>query len=116
MEMEKTLRISWAEQVRNGKVFKRMDMGKSIWNMPRIGEKLWTGHLTRNNLWWTTIIKGKLENKLGRSRTILMKQVKEDIWIKSNMETKRTIKDKGILNDTADLRIAKKNSFESSWT
>lgn len=30
------------------------------------------------------------------------------------MEIKRTIKDKGKFNDTADLRIAKKDSCESS--
>lgn len=32
------------------------------------------------------------------------------------MEIKRTIKDKGKLNDTADLRITTKYNFESSWT
>lgn len=47
--------------------------------------------------------------KSGRSGTMFIKQVIEDIWIKSNMEIKRTIKDKGKLNDTADLRAAKKD-------
>lgn len=47
--------------------------------MPKTREKIWTGHSTRNNPRRTTLIKGKLEMKSGRSRTMFIKHVIEDI-------------------------------------
>jgi len=66
--------------------------------------KTYIGHLIRNSPWITTVIAEKIEAKPGRGkpRTLFMKQVIEDIGIKTYRELKRTISDRDKWRETSN--------------
>jgi len=66
--------------------------------------KTWIGHLIRHSRWITTVIAGKIEGKPGRGerpRTPFMKQLMEDIGIKTYRELKRSISDRDKWRETS---------------
>lgn len=51
--LEKNVKNSWTEMIKNGEGYIRMITSKSILKTLILRSKLWLGHLIRNNPWIT---------------------------------------------------------------
>lgn len=87
MMLEKNVKNSWPDEIRNDEVFRRMNTQKSTQYTLKL-RRVWIEHLIKNSPWITTIVKGKIKGKPGKRRpkTPFMKQVMDDTGIRMYME------------------------------